>query len=142
MIADIRTQQKAKFLHKLGKLGTVLSAAKAAGIGRSTAYEWRDEDEQFRKDWAASVEDNTELLEQTLFQRAIDGDTTAAIFMLKAMKPQKYRERYEFIQSTTDLDETIEGELAKLDASRQTAIASAATNGESPGQADTNGKSS
>ena len=84
-----------------------------AGFGRRSAYGWRDDDESFAADWEAAVETGTDLMEDEMRRRAIDGidepkfhdgqvcgyvrkySDTLLIFALKARRPDKYRERSE-----------------------------------------------
>lgn len=91
-----RTKQTAKkreqFLAALRSNGTVFSACKAAGIGRATAYEWRTDDEAFRAAWDEALDDATDLLEDVAIRRAADGSDTLLIFLLKARRPEQYRD--------------------------------------------------
>lgn len=90
----IRTPKKrAAFLAVLREGYSIHRACKAASIGRQSAYDWRDADEVFAKDWDAAVEAGTDELEDALHERAANTDTTAAIFLLKGRRPEKYRER-------------------------------------------------
>lgn len=86
-------EKKVAFIAELRARGTVYHAALAAGIGRRTAYRWREEDDQFAEEWGDATEDTTEVLEDSMYQRAIKGDTIAGIFLLKARRPDVYREK-------------------------------------------------
>lgn len=86
-------EKKAVFIAELRDRGTVYHAAKAAGIGRKTAYRWRDASPTFAAEWDDAKEDTVEILEDSMFQRAVKGDTVAGIFLLKAMRPDKYRDK-------------------------------------------------
>lgn len=123
------------FLEELGKSGNVKIASKLSGVPRRTAQEWRQTDEAFAKAWEEAVEhgerEMAEAIEESLFRRAIDGyqvpvyfkgllvghetrpDTPAAIAALKALKPEKYRER-----SSIDLN-VIPNMPARLDAAEK-----------------------
>jgi hypothetical protein len=93
----VRTPEKAfeRFLQVLGEGATVAEACRAAGMSRSTAYDRRDRDEQFRHAWADAVEAGTEALEAEARRRAMEGSDTLMIFLLKARRPEIYRERQE-----------------------------------------------
>lgn len=109
--SDKRTTEKARFLQELRNRGSVYHAAHAAGVGRSTVYEWREADEAFAAKWDEAVEDSTDELERSLYERAVYGveepvfhkgfecgrvrkySDTAAIFLLKGRRPETYRER-------------------------------------------------
>ena len=106
---DKRDRQKKKFLAALTEQGTVYHAAQAAGISRQTAYRWREDDPQFADLWDEAIENAVDAVENTVYQRALGGDTIAAIFYLKAQR-LKFRDRLninvEHVQS--DIDEMIE----------------------------------
>lgn len=88
-----RTIKKSIFLEKFRENGTVYHAAKAAGIGRTAVYQWRDEDPEFAKAWEGCYRDCVEVMEQSLYKRGLAGDNTASIFWLKGADPDKYKER-------------------------------------------------
>jgi hypothetical protein len=48
-------------------------AAKAAGVGRSTAYLWRRQDPEFARKWDEAVVEGIDLLEEEARRRAVDG---------------------------------------------------------------------
>ena len=53
---------KRRFLEELRRGSTVGEAARAAGIGRRTAYDLRQRDETFAVDWADAIEEGTDHL--------------------------------------------------------------------------------
>ncbi|MCW5623324.1 MAG: terminase [Burkholderiales bacterium] len=109
----VRTERKrALFLQALLDSGGVVTvAAKKAAIGLRTAYDWREADAGFAKDWDDVVEQSTALLEAEAIRRAWKGtlkpifqggrkvgsvreySDTLLIFALKARKPTVYRDR-------------------------------------------------
>jgi hypothetical protein len=122
---------KGAWLEAFEKAGTVVAACKAAGVGRTTAYEWRQKDEAFALAWADIEEATTEAMEREAFRRGVEGTVeplvsagkhvtdvkkysdTLLIFMLKARRPEKYRDnvKVEHSGSVTfaDLASIIEG---------------------------------
>lgn len=70
-------------------------ACQFAGISRSQAYACRGRDPEFAARWDDALEDGIDNLEYALHERALDTDTTAAIFLLKSLRPEKFRDRYE-----------------------------------------------
>jgi transposase-like protein len=107
-----RTPEKeAAFLDALAETASVTRACETAGIARRTAYDWRDADPEFAKAWDAAVQLGTEALEDEAVRRAHHGtdeavfyqgaecgtvrrySDTLLIFLLKARRPEKYRER-------------------------------------------------
>lgn len=99
------------FCAALAETGIVAKACKAVDISRVTAYEWRDEIPEFAAAWDKALQVGISALEDEAHRRAFDGtdegvyhqgvlmDTqkkysdTLAIFLLKAHRPEKYRER-------------------------------------------------
>lgn len=107
-----RTPEKERaFLGALGQGLSVTGACEAAEIGRTRVYEWRREDTAFAGAWDEAVEAGTDYLEDEAKRRAAEGvdepvfyqgvicgklrkySDTLLIFLLKARRPEKYRER-------------------------------------------------
>lgn len=112
------THARDTFIAVLAQGGSITRAAGAAGIARSTAYEWRDADTAFAKLWDEALDAGIDLLEDEARRRAVDGverpvvamgkiarnddgtvlkireysDTLLAL-MLRAKKPEQYRDR-------------------------------------------------
>jgi hypothetical protein len=89
---DKRDRQKKRFIDALTAHGTVYHAAQAAGISRQTAYRWQRDDSEFADQWDEAIENAVDVVESTIYQQAIGGNTLAAIFYLKAHRPI-YRDR-------------------------------------------------
>lgn len=85
--------QRDRFLDALARTASVTAASQAAGIGRRTAYNWRNADEEFASAWDDALESGTDALEDEAIRRALDGSDTLLIFMLKARRPEKFKER-------------------------------------------------
>lgn len=100
-----------KFLATLADTGSVVRAVKAAGIHRSTAYDHRESDKAFADAWKEAETISVEVMESEARRRAVEGckrpvfhagkrvgevleySDTLLIFLLKAHKPDKYRDR-------------------------------------------------
>lgn len=122
---------KAAFLQTLEETASVTKACEVSGLPRRTAYNWRGADEQFAKDWDAAVERGTDALEDEAVRRAREGtlrpvfyegkvcghvrefSDTLLIFMLKARRPEKYRERSE-VKHTGGMTVNMRQQLANL----------------------------
>jgi hypothetical protein len=91
-MSDKRDTRKKRFIAALEARGTVLHACRAAGISRQTAYRWRDDDPEFADQWEEARENAVDVVESTIYQQAIGGNTLARIFYLKAHRPI-YRDR-------------------------------------------------
>jgi hypothetical protein len=61
------------FLEVLRQSCNVSEAARAAGIGRRTAYDWRDADEAFAADWDDAEQEAADKLEREAWRRAVEG---------------------------------------------------------------------
>ncbi len=84
----IRTSKKARqFLDALAAGMSVTAACAAVGIGRRTAYDWRDADEAFADDWDDACEASIDLLEDEARRRAMQVSDVLLIFLLKARRP-------------------------------------------------------
>jgi hypothetical protein len=99
------------FISALADTGIVSHACTAAKIERSTAYRHREQSKPFAVAWDEAVEIAADTLEMEALRRAHDGveepvyykgvlvDTvrkysdTLMIFLLKAAKPEKFRDR-------------------------------------------------
>ena len=105
-MCDKRDRQKKKFIETLAEQGTVLHAAKAAGVSRWTAYRWRQEDLEFADQWDEALENAVDVVESVVYKQAVGGNTIAAIFYLKAHRPI-YRDRLNI-----DIEQ-VRGEIAE-----------------------------
>lgn len=109
---------KARFLARFAKYGAVISAADAAGVGRTTVYGWLEKDPEFKASFEEAKARYLERLEAEVDRRAFKGcrtlkfadgqavidpatgnpyeelkfSDTLAIVRLKALDPDKYRE--------------------------------------------------
>jgi len=106
-----------KWLEVFRRTGNVSKACESVAINRDTAYHHRKLFPIFKQQWEDTSHSHVDLLEQTAHERAIAGDTTLLIFLLKNRKPEIYRETTrteisfekmsdaelrEFIKSATD----------------------------------------
>jgi len=111
-MCDKRDSQKKRFIEALTASGTISHAARAAGVSRWTVYRWRSADKEFREDWDYALEEAIDAIESTLYQSALAGNTLAAIYYLKAHRPQ-YRDRLPSVD-VRKLNAEIEEGLARL----------------------------
>lgn len=109
-----------EFLRVLATGASIYKAARAAGVGRSTVYEWREADEYFRARWDDAVESGSDLMEDEAIRRGMSGidkpvyyqgevcgevkeySDTLLIFQLKARRREKYSEK---------IDQTVTGRV-------------------------------
>ena len=112
-------KRRTEFLDALAVCGNVKEACLVAGMARQTAYEWRASDEAFAAAWDAALDEAADTMEREAFRRAVEGvdepvfgslgnglgsgevgtvrkySDTLLIFLLKAARPEKYRDRVE-----------------------------------------------
>ena len=80
------------FLASLAETCNVSEACRVSGISRPTVYEHRAADAEFAAAWDDAVAAGVEALELTARQRAVRESDTLLIFLLKAHRPDVYRE--------------------------------------------------
>ena len=61
-VARVSKRQRQCFLDELARTGVVSSSARAGGIGRRTAYDWRDRDPGFARAWDDALEQAVDAL--------------------------------------------------------------------------------
>lgn len=111
-------RKKQAFLDALAQGATMSGAANAAGVARTTAYGWRNEDQNFASAWDEAFRLGASALEDEAYRRAVTGvrrpvgrtvafsldpfETTAhtveysdrlLITLLKARDPERFCER-------------------------------------------------
>jgi len=114
------------FLEHLRLTANVSESARIALRERSTVYQWRDSDGSFAAAWDDALDEATDALEYAARQRAVHGveeyvvsggrlvmdptdpekpltqrkySDTLAVTLLKAHRPEKFRERHDIKQS-------------------------------------------
>jgi hypothetical protein len=105
------------FLQRLSECANIRAACIAVGTSRTAVYHRRNTDEKFAQAMALALEDAVDDLELEARRRAYEGcekpifhqgeecgrikeySDTLMIFLLKAHRPEKYRERYEVKQT-------------------------------------------
>jgi hypothetical protein len=101
-----------RFLEVFVEVGTVYGATRIVGIDQSTPYKLRERDARFAAAWADAEEQSTQALENEARRRALVGteepvyqggqlvgvirkfSDTLTIFLLKARRPEVYRENH------------------------------------------------
>jgi hypothetical protein len=105
--------KKERFIEAFKKTGTIVHAAKAVGVGRTTVYEWRTTDPEFEAKFQRADEQTTWELEDSAMDRALRGSETLTIFLLKSRNPKKYAERFRHEIESGQMAELI-SEVASL----------------------------
>lgn len=110
--ADEQEEAKSLFLTALAESAHVGNSCRAAGITRSKYYRWRKSDDEFNDHCARALNEGVSVLEDEAVRRAVSGtlrpiyqrgrkvgevreySDILLIFMLKAHKPELYRDNY------------------------------------------------
>ena len=115
---------------------TIEGACRAAGISRRTASRKRQSDQEFAAAWDEAIEAGTDALEDEAVRRAKDGylkpvyhngvkvgevreySDTLLIFMLKARRPEKFRDNHHIEHSGSfdvkAVEESLHRKMARL----------------------------
>ena len=81
-----------RFLEVFRSTANVRLSADSAGIDRDTAYKRRGRDVRFAEAWAQAEQDAIDVLEAEARRRALSVSDTLLMFLLKAHRPDRYRE--------------------------------------------------
>jgi len=92
-ISKFTPEKQAVILEALHNHPSLGRAARKARVTRQTLRNWRREHPEFGAACEAAREAGFDALEDALIERGEKNDTTAAIFMLKGWKPERYQER-------------------------------------------------
>lgn len=92
-----RAKRKQVILDAVAAGMSLTQAAERAGVHRMTVTKWRDKDPEFDAAYDVALEQGADRLEDRVLEIS-RSDTpqalTACIFLLKARRPEKYRDRY------------------------------------------------
>jgi hypothetical protein len=125
----------ARFLEVLAQTANVWATCRVVGVHRATAYRRRSRDPKFKRDWDLALEDSYDALELAVRKRAQSGsekpiyekrrnpdgsftmvkvDTvytyhdTLAMFLLKAYRPEKFRENFDYGNLIRDYERSVQ----------------------------------
>ena len=87
-----RPNWEPRFLDVIRSTGNVRLAADAAGIDRSTPYVRADRDPAFAAAWAEAQQAAIDILEAEARRRALMTSDALLMFLLKAHRPERYRD--------------------------------------------------
>ena len=107
--------KKRAFLAAFSRCGSLSRAAKRAKVDRRTHYNWLKDDPWYVQAFQQAVIEAGDSLQDRLTEMAFDGNVTAAIFLLKGLKPERFRERTENVNlNKLDLNQMSDAMLEKL----------------------------
>lgn len=124
-MATFTEKLKTLFIDTLRETCNVTVAAQTVGINSGTAYRHRKEDPIFAEQWDEALQEGIDLLEQKAHERAFNGvdkgiyhqgmmvgtekqySDGLTMFLLKAHRPDKYRER-------SSIDQNVSGGMSLI----------------------------
>lgn len=89
---------KRAFIAAYSECGNVIMACNIAGVHPTNVYKWKDSDPVFQEDLNIATDMAVSILEHEARRRALEGSDRLLEFLLKSVRPEIYRERYEFKQ--------------------------------------------
>jgi hypothetical protein len=96
------------FLRAYSKTGNVKQALLLAGVSRRAVYKLRDVDDEFRQALSDAEDDGADELEGIARDRAKAGSDVLLMFLLKGLRPWKYRDNHHVISTSTPTDYVID----------------------------------
>lgn len=87
-----RPDWAARFCEIFAATGNVRLAAGAAGVSRDTPYKRARRSPAFAARWARAREEAIDTLEAEARRRALSGSDALLMFLLRAHRPERYRE--------------------------------------------------
>jgi hypothetical protein len=112
---QFNTTWHAQFCDLFARSLNVTIAAKGAGVDRATVYEHRKRIPEFAEAFEEARRAAIEKLEAAAYDRANKMSDTLAIFLLKAHKPELYRERNQTTNVNLDLSKLTDAQFQKFD---------------------------
>lgn len=89
---------KRTFIAHYSECGSLIIACNLTNIHPSSVKMWLANDEDFRNDYDVATDMAIAILEHEARRRALAGSDRLLEFLLKSLKPEVYRERYEVKQ--------------------------------------------
>lgn len=85
-------ERRERFLTALAEVPNVSRACREAGVSRRIVYCRKTADPKFAQAWEEALETGIDRLEEIAMERAMAGSDRLLMFLLKAHRPEKYRE--------------------------------------------------
>lgn len=101
---EISEDWRVRFLELFSLSLNVSLSAQGAGVSRVWAYKERQKNPEFAAKWDDAKIAAIERLEGVAFKRAQESSDLLVIFLLKAHKPDVYRERFESTTMAVNID--------------------------------------
>lgn len=113
------------FLRAYAKTGNTTESCRLAGVSRQSIYRLRDSDEDFKTALIQAEEEGADELEGVAKQRAKAGSDVLLMFLLKGLRPWKYRDNHYVVNQNAPTNYVIDlslptGDNIPLDADTST----------------------
>lgn len=92
------TGLKRAFLIAYAQCGSFITACNIANVHPANVRQWLDKDPEFLAEFDTATDNAVALLEMEARRRALEGSDRLLEFLLKSLRPEVYRERYEIKQ--------------------------------------------
>jgi transposase-like protein len=103
-MTQMTVEKREEFLRVLGETGNVTQTCEIVNVSRDCVYRWRRENEEFAQAWEDTLSGPAaDALEDEARRRAQAGSDVLTMFLLKGIRPNKYRDNYK-IDMTAKLD--------------------------------------
>ncbi len=93
------TAKQTAFLAAYAQCGVVSDAARAAGINRTTHYQWLEQSAEYAAAFAQSQQRLADLLVDEAVRRALAGSDRLLEFLLKGLKPEMFNRQQVEVQA-------------------------------------------
>lgn len=107
-------EKREKFLEEYAKGLTVAQAARKVGVSDITVFNHINKNPDFKRRYQAAMETNTDVLEDSLHSIARGGNLTAIFGMLKARRPERWRERMDLTNSDGSIHKALAAAVRKV----------------------------
>lgn len=96
------SERRERFLQALREGYSPTKAARAAGAGRRTVYDWRERDADFRRLWDEALDEGSDLFEDRMRELALEkGGFLATMATLRARRREKWGDHLDVRQTST-----------------------------------------
>ena len=104
-ITDWGTVEKLQLLEEWSTQGLYIKdIAAMMGISVTTVYDWMNKNPEIAAAIKKGRDKSIDMVENALFQSAINGNVTAMIFYLKNRAPERYKDRVDNNINTNNMD--------------------------------------
>lgn len=104
-ITDWETVEKLQLLEEWSTQGLYIKdIAAKMGVCVTTVYDWMNKNPEIAAAIKKGRDKSIDMVENALFQSAINGNVTAMIFYLKNRAPERYKDRVDKNISTDNMD--------------------------------------